>query len=351
MYRATKELQASRDQMSPQLCLDRLCTALEVLESLQHSKEIQPDASARDVCSILRRKVAGIESATITSNNDAAGTDPLKTVARYAQESDFPIWKDRLRVLGADFRCAADVFALVNDTRRCLKDWGGAERLHLLVNNAAQTLTDSVRKEKRAIEKEVGLLHMARASGICVQGSYKARVRGGGVLMALGGMDIERGLIDNGSSDAPSPPTGSDLTPTQTRTASEIETYGKSSWVQSLFEIPYEDVISAHSANTFLSSPKDADDLREEAASARPEGYIINVSSREGIFEDRTRSIGKAGKHVHTNMSKAGLNMITETEAASAWQSRRVAMNTVDPGYMSAAPEYEGAFDGQRLIG
>lgn len=31
--------------------------------------------------------------------------------------------------------------------------------------------------------------------------------------------------------------------------------------------------------------------------------------------------------------------MITETEAQAAWKGRRVAMNSVDPGYMSAAPE------------
>ncbi|KAJ8114170.1 hypothetical protein OPT61_g3893 [Boeremia exigua] len=91
-------------------------------------------------------------------------------------------------------------------------------------------------------------------------------------------------------------------------------------------------------------------DTDHQPGSTKPEAYIINVSSREGIFEAQARSIGKAGKHVHTNMSKAALNMITETEASSAWRSRRVAMNTVDPGYMSAAPECEGHFDGQRPI-
>lgn len=50
-------------------------------------------------------------------------------------------------------------------------------------------------------------------------------------------------------------------------------------------------------------------------------------------------------------MSKAALNMITETEAAEAWKEYRVAMNTVDPGYMSATPEFEDAFDGERPIG
>ncbi|KAI3391710.1 hypothetical protein diail_6955 [Diaporthe ilicicola] len=50
-------------------------------------------------------------------------------------------------------------------------------------------------------------------------------------------------------------------------------------------------------------------------------------------------------------MSKAGLNMITETEASNAWQKYRVCMNTVDPGYMSAAPEYEQAYGGERPLG
>ncbi|XMA20718.1 hypothetical protein WAI453_013509 [Rhynchosporium graminicola] len=31
--------------------------------------------------------------------------------------------------------------------------------------------------------------------------------------------------------------------------------------------------------------------------------------------------------------------MLTETEAGPAWHPRRIAMNSVDPGYMSAAPE------------
>jgi NAD(P)-dependent dehydrogenase (short-subunit alcohol dehydrogenase family) len=73
----------------------------------------------------------------------------------------------------------------------------------------------------------------------------------------------------------------------------------------------------------------------------KPLGYIVNVSSREGILEDTPNSRSKSGHHVHTNMSKAAINMITETEAMPAWRNRRVAMNSVDPGYMSAAPEWQ----------
>jgi NAD(P)-dependent dehydrogenase (short-subunit alcohol dehydrogenase family) len=45
------------------------------------------------------------------------------------------------------------------------------------------------------------------------------------------------------------------------------------------------------------------------------------------------RILRKTPHHVHTNMSKAALNMITETEAAACWHDRCVCMNSVDPGY------------------
>ncbi|KAK7728898.1 hypothetical protein SLS57_002130 [Botryosphaeria dothidea] len=157
---------------------------------------------------------------------------------------------------------------------------------------------------------------------------------------------------------APTPPDTPEREPTPT------EGGNASKPAPSLFEIPYEDVISAHAVNTFvplilcrellplMGGTKDPSGHSDTGPLLdKPEGYIINVSSREGIFEDRTNSTAKGGKHVHTNMSKAALNMITETESATAWQTRRVAMNTVDPGYMSAAPEYEDAFDGIRPIG
>ena len=78
-----------------------------------------------------------------------------------------------------------------------------------------------------------------------------------------------------------------------------------------------------------------------------PAGYIINMSSQEGIFDSLSCSLSsgsvllrKAHCRVHTNMSKAALNMITETEAAGCWHEKRMCMNGVDPGYMSAAPGF-----------
>jgi NAD(P)-dependent dehydrogenase (short-subunit alcohol dehydrogenase family) len=282
---------------------------------------------------------------------------PRDAVTRYLREEDAGLWKKRLRVIGADFRSAADAFALVHETSSCLQSWAdGAEpRLDALINNAAQTLTDSVKKEERAIDRERLLRHEIDSAQLLIESKYTPRVRGGALPLAIGSSHHPEGA--QGQLETPKTPTTTD-SDENTKTT-EIEPYSKSSWVQSLSDIPYEDVMSAHAVNSFVPLILIRELLplmgRSKSPSspttAKPQGYIINVSSREGIFEDRLKSTAKGGKHVHTNMSKAALNMITETEAATAWRNRRVAMTTVDPGYMSAAPEFEDAYDGVRPIG
>ncbi|KAH8660581.1 hypothetical protein BX600DRAFT_482372 [Xylariales sp. PMI_506] len=290
---------------------------------------------------------------------------PNDAAVRYSGEMDFASWKDRLKIVGADFRTARDAFALVAATRAALSEWG-VSTLDILVNNAAQTLTDSIRKEERAINLEHRYQKHADETGFLLHHrgvpQYEARIRGGTAPLALYGMP-QKLLIGNGPVD-------------QTMTLphdvkddgrTDLEPYFKSSWVQTLSEIPYEDVISAHAVNTFVplilcrellplmgsmqNMSQEGQGKERHNKQSKPLGYIINVSSREGIFETAAEHSAKNGKHVHTNMSKAALNMITHTEAAPAWADRRVAMNSVDPGYMSAAPEMDGMFGGQRPLG
>src|SRR5690606_7215213 len=74
-------------------------------------------------------------------------------------------------------------------------------------------------------------------------------------------------------------------------------------------------------------------------------GHIINVTAREGLTElSRSHPI-KSGRHVHTNMAKAALQMFTHTEAATMWKEHRVAVNAVEPGWLSAHPEWEKECD------
>ena len=282
---------------------------------------------------------------------------PQDALRRFQGETDHHRWFSRLSILGADFRCSADVFEVVRLVKKIVEEgkhatgWGREPGLKLLINNAAQTLTDAVSKEQQAVEREVKLLEekgesWSSHSTILDESNYRPRVRGG--------MQSQmEGLASAAAIENSTPATGEAV----------AEVAGPSSWAQSLNEIPYDDVISAHSVNTFtplilirelgplIGGKAGRGRTRHPSYAHTPIGHIINVSSREGIFEAHRDSRAKNGKHVHTNMSKAGLNMITETEAARFWKKQLVAMNTVDPGYMSAAPEYEDAFGGERPLG
>lgn len=272
---------------------------------------------------------------------------PADAAVRYSKEPDFEQWGPRLKVIGADFRTAKDAFRLVHIVKELLCSWDGQSDsvvhrfLDILINNAAQTLTDPMEAEMELISREVQLKDLPPAKALLVAGdlehAYVPRLRGGAHASWIPSLDH-----------------GPEQLPIQTAatqkglrtTNGNNQGLDKSSWTQSLNEIPYEDLISAHSVNAFVPlilcrellpcMDTSTDDAKSTTV---PMGHIINVSSREGILEDKLNSASKAGHHVHTNMSKAAINMITETEASSAWGKRRVAMNSVDPGYMTAAPE------------
>jgi NAD(P)-dependent dehydrogenase (short-subunit alcohol dehydrogenase family) len=299
---------------------------------------------------------------------------PRDAESRYQREPDSEKWAPRLKIVGADFRAAKDAFRLVVLVRNLLHDWDGngkSRKLNILVNNAAQTLTDPVGSEARAVDRENVLRGQPGNGRLLIEDDrgYDPRVRGG---MQISWTSELEGYNRLAIRDTDPLEANNELKeqPPQKGLRGETEeaSSGKqSSWSQSLKDIPYEDMISAHSVNAFVplilcrellafmgtagelppsntassSPPPFAKDSQNRTLplSKGPRGYIVNVSSREGLFEQSPGNPHKRGTHVHTNMSKAAINMITETEASTAWSKYRVAMNTVDPGYMSAAPE------------
>lgn len=309
---------------------------------------------------------------------------PRDAENRYRDQAGSHSWIKRLKVVGADFRSARDAFRLIKVVRDVLNDWGtkeeGSKRysgLNVLVNNAAQTLTDPVELESTAVSREQNLQRNPESGRLLVDDDrgYEARVSGGMQIPWAAVLEGKKPFLLEDSPENYNSSNPEDITkPPQKSLRNEIaarDDTTKSSWAQSINEIPYEDMISAHSVNAFVplilcrellpfmadagrlslkqkgedrinvSAKESTEQAPQDKKStpSPPRGYIINVSSREGLFEPVRKTSSKAGLHVHTNMSKAAINMITETEAGPAWGLHRIAMNTVDPGYMSAAPE------------
>ncbi|CAH0003814.1 unnamed protein product [Clonostachys byssicola] len=265
---------------------------------------------------------------------------PHDTLVRYQRQPDSDSWiNNRLRIVGADFRTARDAFALAAEVKSILEAWSTGDStkplLDILINNAAQTLTDGETKETIAVHRESSLHVSLPTHPALPATSYTPRIGGG----------VPDGFLEGRTQEA--------LPPANTSASAIQPVPEKSSWVQDMSEIPYADVVTAQAVNAFvplilireLLPVMSHGGIREQQS-----GHIINVSSREGIFEASRNHSAKKGTHVHTNMSKAALNMITETEAGPAWRSHGVAMNTVDPGYMSASPEMENLFGGVRPL-
>jgi len=282
---------------------------------------------------------------------------PRDAAARYLEEPDSDAWRDSLRVIGADFRAARDVFQLVEIVKNILREWDseGLGVLDILINNAAQTWTDPVQKELEAIAKEKQIFIEGNESGskLLCDSEYIPRARGGTQesepVITLSQLREQIAQAIHDTPDGESTLVTNQNPNVETAMAVQ-EPNEKCTWFQSLHEIPYEDVISAHSVNTFVPLILIRELLplmgttRQQTPlplSTQPRAHIINVSAREGMFESTPKSKHKNGKHVHTNLTKAALNMLTETEAWPAWRERRVAINSVDPGYLSMPLETE----------
>ena len=67
------------------------------------------------------------------------------------------------------------------------------------------------------------------------------------------------------------------------------------------------------------------------AASPARRKHIVNVSAMEGQFSRRYKGPG----HPHTNMSKAGLNMLTRTSAEEMLTTDGILMTAVDTGWIT----------------
>ncbi len=105
----------------------------------------------------------------------------------------------------------------------------------------------------------------------------------------------------------------------------------KTSWHLELHEVELPELVEVHAVNCLAPFVllRRLDPLWDR--SPQTARYIVNVSSMEGNF---TADSGKTGRHPHTNMAKAAMNMITRT-CADMYAKRGIWMNSVDPGWVS----------------
>ena len=222
---------------------------------------------------------------------------PKSALEAYAQEADYPDFKDRLSIIGFDLMRIDRMNELISEIE-CL--CGG--KLDILINNAAQTVRKS-NAYYAALTAHENELQLESAS-----------------LYPLAEPDSTFSLMPS------------------IRSSDHGETEHDNSWVRKSEEISPQELLEVQLINVTAPFMLTSGLRKCLAYDKNVNKFVINVSSVEGRFNTKQ----KLARHVHTNMAKASLNMMTHS-IASDYARDRIYVYSCDPGWVSNQfpPGYE----------
>ena len=224
---------------------------------------------------------------------------PNTALENYRNEADYLQFRGRLFIIGFDLLRVDRISELISDIAE-ISDG----KIDILINNAAQTVKKSNEYYSKLQNHERQLLIDTDNSSVLLSKET----------------DTKNSMISFGT----------------------ISDYGETgmnnSWVRKPEDISAKEMLEVQLINVtapFLLTNGLRCYMRHESTLNK---FIINVSSVEGRFNTKQ----KLARHVHTNMAKASLNMMTHSIAADFAQDR-IFVYSCDPGWVSNQfpPEYE----------
>ncbi len=266
---------------------------------------------------------------------------PHDSALRFAKESDFSEWQDRLEIYGLDLRHSPSVEVFTRFLDQHL------DRLDILINNAAQTVRRPpgfyahLMPQERLSFQELPAPAQSLLKGYEFCKSRLQQVTDGSSFKNLpvswqtqnAGMGLlapaELSQIpysyDSGLSVDEVFPEGeldADL--------QQVDLRKNNSWRLRLADVPTPEMIEVQLVNSiapFILCSRLTPLLRRDNTGQK---HIVNVTAMEGKFYRFTKS----DRHPHTNMAKAALNMLTHTSASDLAKDG-IYMNAVDTGWVT----------------
>lgn len=234
------------------------------------------------------------------------GTTRFADAARekYAKEPDAKKWLDRLELIEIDLR---DIKAVMRMTDEIL---GRHPEIDILINNAAQTTRHPPAYYRKLLEKVPSTSDPATLV----------------TTLKLTDGDTHPSQVvvlpDDEDDDPEKFPDG------ENRYGEPLDLREKTSWTMPIDEVPIAEALEVMLVNTTV--PMHLIGAFRKAMSHERPAYIVNVTAKEGQFNVRN----KPTTHVHTNIGKAGLNMITRTSADDLKRDR-IYLNSVGTSFIS----------------
>jgi NAD(P)-dependent dehydrogenase (short-subunit alcohol dehydrogenase family) len=254
---------------------------------------------------------------------------PHDAAHRYSSEPDFAVWQDRLHIYGLDFRYLPVLEHFVQHLHAIYP------ALDILINNAAQTVRYPLASYAplRAGE-QTPLEALPSSQQALVRRSHETLPPTPFVINSESQFSLPAGIsayqMLPGSALLPSSALyPARLSPESDASVGQLDASKQNSWTLPFNEIDLTEFLEVQTINVttpFLLVSHLHPLLCRSSFAQR---FIVNVSAIEGQFANT-----KLGTHVHTNMAKAALNMLTHTAAAQLAQDG-ILMNSVDPGWIS----------------
>jgi len=225
---------------------------------------------------------------------------PRNALSNYMKEPDYPLFKDRLSIIGFDL-LRVDRIGELTEQIAVMTDG----KPDILINNSAQT-----------VKKSADYYAQLETSEKNLQIEYS-----------------EKQLVQLKRSDENS----FSLIPSNQLT-DYSEKPDSNSWVRKPDEISPQELLEVQLINVTAPFLLTNGLKKYLIQSEQKNKFVINVSSVEGRFNTKQ----KLARHVHTNMAKASLNMMTHS-ISSDFARDRIYVYSCDPGWVSNQfpPAYE----------
>jgi NAD(P)-dependent dehydrogenase (short-subunit alcohol dehydrogenase family) len=255
---------------------------------------------------------------------------PRDAAARYAQESDFDAWGDRLEIFGLDLRHTPSVEEF------CRHLSATRDRLDFVVNNACQTVRRPPDFYRHMLELEEASGDTMPAHVRRLLGEYEG-LRRSDMLPSGPRREPMPGVTRSAElSQVPLLPDDlvgqGDLFPEGLldQDLQQIDLRQRNSWRLLLSEVSTIELLETQLVNAVAPFVLNARLKPLMLRTPERDKHVVNVSAVEGQFYRRF----KTTRHPHTNMAKAALNMMTRTSAAD-YHTDGIHMNSVDTGWVS----------------
>jgi NAD(P)-dependent dehydrogenase (short-subunit alcohol dehydrogenase family) len=240
---------------------------------------------------------------------------PADAWRKFQEEEDYCDWADKLEdIYPLDLRDGNAV------NQFCAHIKEKYPRISILINNAAQTVRrpiefyqDQIEQETKAIEEASEQPDMQlRKSSLDYTLSYLQ-------VPAIGDKESNEEHFPKGQVD---------------KFGVQVDNRTKHTWNTKVTQVSDIELLEVQAINNIAPTmivSKLFDVMRVEKGVKPERSYVINVTSHEGMFE----TTGKTDYHVHTNQSKAALNMLTRS-SATQFAKKGIIMNSVDTGWVSS---------------